>query len=42
MKELVRLRMRSSRDGRSFAYLLDYRDEDGKRRRVSLGHADRR
>ena len=42
MKQLVRLRMRPSRDGRSFAYFLDYRDEDGKRRRISLGHADRR
>jgi len=41
MKQLVRLRMRLSRDGSSFAYFIDYRDEDGKRRRVSLGHADR-
>ncbi len=42
MKELVRLRMRPSRDGRSFAYFLDYQGEDGKRKRISLGHADRR
>ena len=42
MKQLVRLRMRPSRDGKSFAYFLDYKDEDGKRRRISLGHADRR
>jgi len=41
MKQLVRLRMRPSRDGQSFAYFIDYKDEDGKRRRVSLGHADR-
>jgi len=42
MKELVRLRTRPSRDGKRFTYLLDYVDEDGKRRRISLGHADRR
>lgn len=41
MKQLVRLRMRPSRDGRSFAYFIDYKDEDGKRTRVSLGHTDR-
>ena len=41
MKQLVRLRMRPSRDGNSFAYFLDYKDEDGRRKRVSLGHADR-
>ena len=41
MKQLVRLRMRPSRDGNSFAYFIDYKDESGKRRRVSLGHADR-
>jgi len=38
----IRLRMRPSRDGRRFAYFLDYKGEDGKRRRISLGHADRR
>jgi len=41
MKQLARLRMRPSRDGKSFAYFIDYKDEDGKRQRVSLGHADR-
>jgi integrase len=41
MKQLVRLRMRPSRDGNSFAYFIDYKDENGKRMRVSLGHADR-
>jgi integrase len=41
MKQLVRLRMRPSRDGKSFAYFIDYKDEKGKRRRLSLGHADR-
>jgi integrase len=33
--------MRPSRDGKSFAYFLDYKDEGGRRRRLSLGHADR-
>jgi len=42
MKELVRLRMRPSRDGRSFRYMPDYVDQSGKRRQVSLGHADKR
>lgn len=42
MKQLVRLRVRQSRDGKTFAYFLDYRDENNKRRRLSLGHADRR
>ncbi|MHC4507977.1 MAG: tyrosine-type recombinase/integrase [Planctomycetota bacterium] len=42
MKELVRLRIRPSRDKKSFRYMLDYRDYSGKRRQVSLGHADRR
>jgi integrase len=42
MKELVRLRMRPSRDGKSFRYMLDYVDRDGKRRQISLGHADKR
>ena len=42
MRQLVRLRIRPSGDGQCFAYFLDYRDEDGKRRRISLGHADRR
>ena len=42
MKELVRLRMRPSRDRRCFRYMLDYVDHDGRRRQVSLGHADKR
>jgi integrase len=42
MKELVRLRIRPSRDKKSFRYMLDYRDQDGKRRQISLGHADKR
>ncbi len=42
MKELVRLRTRPSRDGKRFTYILDYVDENGKRRRTSLGHADSR
>lgn len=42
MQELVRLRMRPSRDKKSFRYMLDYADEQGKRRQVSLGHADKR
>ena len=42
MKELVRLRMRPSRDRKSFRYMLDYVDRDGKRRQISLGHADKR
>ncbi len=42
MPELVRLRMRPSRDNKSFRYMLDFVDEDGKRRQVSLGHTDKR
>jgi len=42
MKKLVRLRMRPSRDKESFRYMLDYVDRDGKRRQISLGHADKR
>jgi len=42
MKQLVRLRMRPSRDRRSFRYMLDYMDCDGKRRQISLGHSDKR
>jgi hypothetical protein len=42
MKELVRLRMRPSRDRKSFRYMLDYVDRDGRRRQISLGHADKR
>ncbi len=42
MKELVRLRLRPSRDKKTFRYMLDFINEHGKRRQVSLGHADRR
>ncbi len=42
MKDLVRLRMRPSRDKRSFRYMLDYVDHSGKRCQISLGHADKR
>ena len=42
MIELVRLRMRPSRDKKSFRYMLDYRDQSGKRRQISLGHANKR
>jgi len=42
MKELVRLRMRPSRDRKSFRYMLDYVDQSGNRRQISLGHADKR
>jgi hypothetical protein len=42
MKKLVRLRMRPSRDGKSFRYLLDYVDQNERRRQISLGHADKR
>ena len=42
MKELVRLRTRPSRDGKTFKYMLDFVDESGKRRQISLGHADKR
>lgn len=42
MRQLVRLRTRPSRDGRTFKYFLDYKDENNKRRQISLGHADKR
>lgn len=42
MKELVRLRTRPSRDGKTFKYMLDYMDESGKRRQISLGHTNKR
>ena len=42
MRPLARLRKRPSRDGETFVYMLDYKGENGKRMRVSLGHADRR
>lgn len=40
MRPLVRLRTRPSRDGTTFNYFLDYKDENGKRRQISLKHAD--
>ena len=40
MQKLVRLWKRPSRDGRRFSYVLIHRDEYGKTRYVSLGHAD--
>ena len=42
MDQLVRLRIKPSRDGCSFKYFLDYLDENGKRIRKSLGHADKK
>jgi integrase len=42
MKQLVRLRMRPSRDRKSFRYMLDFVNQDGRRRQISLGHADKR
>jgi integrase len=41
-KQLVRLRARPSRDGSSFTYLIDFADKNGKRRQISLGHADKK
>jgi len=41
-KQLVRLWERPSYDGKKFRYYLLYKDEQGKRRQKSLGHADRR
>jgi len=42
MKPLVKLRTRPSRDGCSFKYFIDFVDDNGKRRQVSLGHADKK
>ncbi len=42
MDELVRLRMRPSRDGKKSTYMVEYVDHDGKKRCPSLGHADER
>ena len=42
MNKLAKLRTRPSRDGKTFVYRLEYVNTEGKRRRVSLGHADRR
>ena len=41
-KQLVKLWPRPSKDGSSFIYYLDYVDLEYKRRRISLGHGDRR
>jgi len=41
MRNLVRLRKRPSRNGKQFAYLLDFEDGNGNRRRISLGHSDK-
>ncbi len=40
--QLVRLRTRPSRDGKTFRYMLDYVNEQSKRQRISLGHCDKR
>ena len=42
MSELVRLRIRSLRSRQKFTYMLDYIDKNDKRRRISLGHSDKR
>ncbi|MCP4707600.1 MAG: tyrosine-type recombinase/integrase [Planctomycetes bacterium] len=42
MKQLVRLWKRPSRDGKSYTYVLRYKDESGRPRWESLGHADGR
>ena len=42
MKKLVKLWKRPSYDGTTFTYYLLYKDEQGKRRQKSLGHADAR
>lgn len=41
-QQLVKIWTRPSRDGRSYAYTLRYKDLDGKRRCISLGHSDKR
>jgi integrase len=42
MKTLVNLNKRSLCGGRKFTYVLRYRDENGKRKWETLGHADQR
>ena len=42
MRQLVNLKTRPSRDGKTFTYILDYKDMNGRRRRESLGHANKR
>ena len=42
MNKLVRLWKRPSRDGKSFVYVLIFKDKQGKNRYESLGHNDSR
>jgi hypothetical protein len=42
MRQLVKLNKRPSSDGSSFTYILRFKDNSGKRRWKTLGHADRR
>ena len=42
MKKLVKLNKRPLCGGQKFAYILRYKDQNGKRRWESLGHADQR
>lgn len=42
MTQLVKLITRPSRNGQRYTYCVDYKDENGKRVRQSLGHADKR
>lgn len=42
MTQLVKLITRPSRDSKSYTFSVDYKNENGKRVRQSLGHADRR
>lgn len=42
MKTLVKLNRQPLRGGQKFTYVLRYKDENGKRKWETLGHADRR
>ena len=42
MNELVRLKRRPAYTGNGFYFFLEFKDLDGKRKRISLGHANRR
>ena len=42
MTQLVKLITRPSRNGQRYTYCVEYKDENGKRMRHSLGHADKR
>ena len=42
MNELVRLKKRPARKGPGFYYFLEFTDLDGRRKRISLGHANKR